>query len=405
MLTPGIAILGMLAMGGIAFSGQFSTEAWLTPVMTASIMGAFGYALAGFLVWYVLRRYRSGAELPLRHLILGSVLFSAPFFLALPVFAGDVFAYIASVKVAALGNPYAHTLATLGNDPILQQVYPGWHTLPLTYGPLWAVLLKVLSSITRDTVLLLTSFRLLGLASIIGCGFVLQRVVGTGRAALIAWNPVVLIEVVGDAHHDLLIGLAILVAIVLAARPLRSAWALAAGVALKYVPIILIPLFALAHPRAQRRFLIYASITAGIFVALTAPFWVGPQTFSGVVAQSQMFAIPVFFPQFILLNLSYLTIGAHPAPELIARLIGIVLFVLVALGALVYRKRLTLPGAAALTIAAYIVFAASNVQTWYLLWFLPVLPLLPGSHARRWMIVTMILWGTLIAIPFRLWYA
>lgn len=393
----GLAV-GVLTTSTIALSGQFTQRYW--PLASSLTLGLriSGWLLASILFLLLLRRAQEGFTIPMRKVMLVSVVLAAPFFLTQPVLAGDLYAYIASVKIGALGNPYVLTPASLGDDPIRAGIFDLWQNWPMTYGPLWGLLVKGLSFLTTDALVLLFTFRLIGLGAIIGSTWLISRATSASRAALLAWSPIVLVEVVGDGHNDLLVGLALLIAMVFSQRPVRSALGAAVSIAIKYVPLITLPIFVTAAPPGSRlrRTVILAGVTLVGFVICIAPFWVGLQTFTGFREQATLFTLPVFFPQFLIFLAAYFH-GGSWHPEVIARALGIAGFIVawLAICWFTWRRVLTLTVGIILSLSAYLLLAASYVQTWYVLWLLPIVLLLRTRHALRWTAIISIVWAAM----------
>ena len=147
------------------------------------------------------------------------------------LFSTDVYSYVMYGRIVGVygQNPYVSTPNDFPADPFLAWVFPFWRDQPSVYGPLWTDASWLLSRLTGelsnfDQVL---AYRLF----LIGCELItlglLWRLIGlrldnadgaTGRArawAMYAWNPLVLFDLVGNAHNDvamlvlLVLGLAI----------------------------------------------------------------------------------------------------------------------------------------------------------------------------------------------------
>lgn len=397
-------LLGIFAAALIAISGAYTRMQWPLSASTTLALQIVGWSLAGFLFFFFLYRVRAGVSISLRAVILSSVLLSLPFFLTQPVFAGDLYAYVAGAKVSVLGNPYVLTPSVLGTDVILNGVAPVWRDQPSAYGPLWNLITSGFGHLTTNAFALLTSFRLLALAGVLACAWLIAKATSPMHAALIALNPIVLVDAVADGHHDILVGLGVLAAVACLRRPARSAFALAAAIALKFVPIVLAPvLVAGDEPRKRRALSVWIFIAvASLLIVSFMPFWVGSHTFDGLRQQASLFSHPVFFPQFLIFIFAYLG-GSAVHPELVARGLGLFAF-LVAYGWTfleAWRQRLAPAAAAAIVLAAYIGLGAPYVQTWYLLWFFPLLGVLPIKQAVRWVGVVSVVWGGMLVAGVR----
>jgi hypothetical protein len=394
-------VLGIFAMASIALSGLYTQQYWPLSERLTQTFRIIGWVLAGVLFLLLLWRIRKGINLQLKQVLLGGALLAVPFFLTQPILAGDLYAYVAEVKITAIGNPYVLPPAALGNNQILSGVAPVWQNQPSAYGPLWNIIDRGLAAVTTDAVALIYIFRLLNLAGILLCTWIITRYTSSKHAALIAFNPIVLVEVIGDGHHDLLIGLAILAAVAWLQRPIRSALALAAGAAIKFIPLITLPALIASLPskrRWQSMFWI-VGFPAAVLIFCFAFFWVGPQTLDGIRQQAALFSHPIFFPQFLVYIFAFL-FNSKIHPEVLARAIGAAVFVVIYGWVCVaaWNKKITGIAAVAFALAAYIFFAAPYVQTWYLLWLLPLLALLSTKQAVRWVGVASIVWAAMLLV-------
>lgn len=392
-------LLGIFATATIAVSGAYTYTQWPLDSNFTLTLRIVGWALAAYFFFLLLHRVRTGAVVHLRVVLLASALLSVPFLLSQPVFAGDLYAYVAGAKVAAIGNPYVLTPSVLGTDVILNGVAPVWRGQPSAYGPLWNLITSGFGHLTTNAFALLTSFRLLALAGVLACAWLIAKATSPMHAALIALNPIVLVDAVADGHHDILVGLAVLAAVAWLRRPVRSAFALAGATALKFVPFIVAPMLIASDSPGKRRVLSawFAVAVVGVLAVSFMPFWVGSHTFDGLRQQASLFSQPVFFPQFLIFIFAYLG-GSAVHPEVLARGLGLFAFLVAYAWTFLaaWRQRLSSAAAVAIVLAAYIGFAAPYAQTWYLLWLLPVLALLPTRQAVRWVGVASVVWAAIV---------
>jgi hypothetical protein len=103
-----------------------------------------------------------------------------------------------------------------------------------------------------------------------------------GLAALF-WNPFVWVEIAFYGHLDILVGLACVGAVRAweRGRDRRAGALLAAGVLLKYLPIVLLPFLALDRGRPRTRFLFVALAAIALGLWLSYQVW-GLSTFSAL---------------------------------------------------------------------------------------------------------------------------
>jgi hypothetical protein len=110
-----------------------------------------------------------------------------------------------------------------------------------------------------------------------------------------AWSPLVLIDVLGKAHNDILIALGALAALALAERPRSGALALpavAASVLVKVsaAPVGLLLLVAQARRGAWRPLAVGLLVSTALSVALFALFWSGPTLLTSLHDQTSTMA-------------------------------------------------------------------------------------------------------------------
>jgi hypothetical protein len=218
-----------------------------------------------------------------------------------PLGADDVFDNIMHGRIVTVyrANPYVQFIAQYGRDPI--QPYVGWPYAPSAYGPLWEMLAGATAWLTNrlagaDVVANVLAFKLIGglfLAGSVGLVAGIVRRVSPERALqatlLLAWNPVVLYETMGNGHNDIVMVFFVLAAVwaLLTRRHTLAILALMAGGLIKFMPVLLIPaagliaLRDLPDLRARARFvLIGAALSLALVVAAYAPFWQGPRVLS-----------------------------------------------------------------------------------------------------------------------------
>jgi hypothetical protein len=228
-----------------------------------------------------------------------TALIGLPLLVAPGLFSDDVYLY----------NLYGRTIAEYGANPIVSAPnafqqdphfpWVHWKDLPASYGPVWLMLSAPLSalageSISAVVVVYRTAALLLHLLVAASVWHVLSRrrtrdaVAGT---VFYAWNPLVLIEVVGNAHNDVLVGL---FAVLLVAAAAQRRWSSAAffgvcAVMVKPYALILLPPLALrlagaAGPQRIRRIGWAVAVGIATAVAVSVPLWAGLQLLANISA-------------------------------------------------------------------------------------------------------------------------
>ena len=230
-------------------------------------------------------------------LLLSAALATVPLFFV-GLFSDDVFLYHAygrTIETYA-ANPLLYAPITFPDDPILPFVF--WRDLPSAYGPLWLMLSAPVSRIAGESATAaVLAYR--GLALILHLGtaaaiwLVLRRAAPKEAAAglvFYAWNPLVLIEVVANAHNDVLVALfAVLVVAAAATRAWNRAivCATCAVMVKPFAALLLAPLglrMLQATPREHRPRVLATGAAVAIATALllSLPLWAGTALLTNV---------------------------------------------------------------------------------------------------------------------------
>ncbi len=306
-------------------------------------------------------------------------------FLALPTGTDDdVRRYVWDGRMQRLGyNPYIvvpadpafaalHTSETRGlNNPELPTIYP----------PGAQLFFRAITAIHESTVAFRIAFAICDLAIVLLL-FDILRCNGHGAHWILAyaWHPLLATEVAGSGHVDILGVLLLLVSFAALMRRWRTvaAVAFALAVAVKFLPIVLLPLY---WRRVRIRDALLAAI---VFILLYVPFLdhgAIPLGSLGTYIRTFGFNDPVFA-----------LLRRVAAPQLLgglAVLVGV-------LTAIWFRTRSHLSADAfAWPMAASLLFAPA-VFPWYLLWLLP--------FVRSVSTLPLILWTVAILPTYIVWH-
>jgi hypothetical protein len=180
-----------------------------------------------------------------------------------------------------------------------------------------------------------------------------------GDLLLYAWHPLVVMEVAGSGHNDVLGTLFLLLALAAwqGGRRNRAALALALSALAKVLPLALLP-----FTRSARRMLLALALFAVAFIPYAG-------------AGKGLYAGAAFYGTELLFNGSVFPLLDRVLPPGTARPVAAGLFLLLVILALV--RRVSLPGAAMLVVGAGLCLS-SQFHPWYLLWMLPLLVLRPA---------------------------
>jgi hypothetical protein len=228
--------------------------------------------------WMVGRDARDGRTTP-RGMIVTVALWALPLLLAAPLASTDVYSYACQGQAYLAGaDPYRVGPASL---PCrwLTAVPPIWRDQPAPYGPI-AVLVSA-GAAHGSLLAAVVVLRLAAVAGLVGLAVGLPTLASRcGRDPAVAlWlglaNPVVLIHLVGGAHHDALTAGLVVTGLALAARGRAVTAGVAVGmaVAVKATAVVVLPfvvLLAVAAGQRWPRAAATVTAAAGItFAALT----------------------------------------------------------------------------------------------------------------------------------------
>ena len=262
-------------------------------LVEAMVVGAV--VVGGVGMWLVLRAARRGWSPSPRRLLAGGAI-AALALLAVPTTTStDVVDYAAYGRIAVLDHsPYVDTPATLARtgDPIGAAAYrvKFYRHVPTVYGPVataaeWVAAVFGGASVRRVVWWLAFEAAL----AFVVTGALVYRLAGVATAAKVRsqllWsaNPLLLMQLVGAAHTDVIaiaFGVAALVSL---RRPLVSGAAALAAAATKATAVV----FALAIAWAERRSIraLASTVVGALAVAVPAYALAGPGTFKTVLTR------------------------------------------------------------------------------------------------------------------------
>ena len=372
----GAILLVALTICARKFSGQGEAFA-VIPLLVAGV----AYLLA-------IREFFCAPNFPKRVIVIGLVLAAVwhVAFLKIPTGSDDdVRRYLWDGRLQRLGyNPYL----VVPNDPAFAALHTAeTRTLnhpdvPSPYPPGAQLFFRAVTAIRESVLGLRVAFVICDLAIVLVLLDVLRR---TGQAAhwvlAFAWNPLLATEVAGSGHIDILGALLLVVSFAALIRRWRTiaAVAFALAVAVKFLPILLLPLY-------WRRIRIRdAFLAAVVFALLYLPFLDHgriPIGSLGTYIQSFRFNDSVFA-----------ALERVASPQVVAALAALV-GVLIAIW---FRTKIQTWSADAFAwpMAASLL-CAPVVYPWYLLWLLP--------FGRSVATLPIIIWTVSIIPTYIVWH-
>jgi hypothetical protein len=311
-----------------------------------------------------------------------------------PITALDVFAYFDESLILTQyhQNPLFVAPSAFPHDPLMG-LSASFNGAVAPYGPLALVADAIPTFLVgRHVLASLLLLKLMFAGLLVVEAYLVYRILrrisprhAVAGALVVAWNPLLLYEAIGNGHNDIVMMLFVLLAVLslVEGRLALAVVLLVASVLVKYVTGLLIPLFVLyglthcASRRERIRFAVLSAIASvALVVAAYAPFWGGITTITTVLSQGDRYAD----------SLSS-TLGSlfptGPTPHQSA-LLGRILFVPVYLYAawLSTRRSLDLLQGCFLVMFFFLVLVATNTEPWYATWPIVLAALVPGLVER-----------------------
>ena len=372
----GLLLLVALLVAARSFTGQ--GEAF--PILPLLVAG-FAYLLA-------VRELFTTPEFPRRVVVFGLVIAALVqvAYLAIPTGSDDdVRRYVWDGRLQRHGyNPYIvvpgdAAAAALHTAETRTLNHPG---LPSPYPPGAQLFFRAVTAIHESTRALRVAFTLCNFAIMFVLFDILRR---SGQGAhwvlAYAWNPLLATEVAGSGHIDIVGALLLVISFAALMRRWRAVAAVtfALAVAVKFLPIVLLPLY---WKRVRLR---DALLAIAVFALTYVPFLDRgriPTGSLGTYLQSFRFNDPVFA-----------ALERVAGPSIIA---GLAAFAGI-LVAIWFRTKFREPSADAFAwpMAASLL-CAPVVYPWYLLWLLPFMRSLPT--------LPIIIWTVSILPTYLVWH-
>lgn len=383
--------------------GAFASPAVLTT--TALLLLISAAYLAGFWILERLKTITWPVKTGILLAGLGGGLANVP---AYPIHGIDVIVYLVQLRWTFVygWNPYV-------TGPYPQMAQDAWAGLvepyflhPLIYGPNWLALGRVATLLSGldDLLKALLAYKLFSLIFLaVVAGLLAMWQVEAKRRWQVLFlflaNPLVLFEVAGNGHNDIILAGFLVLAVM---SLLRQSWlalpALTASALVKVVTLPLFPLFLWEMWRrypARARIAASAVAAAGVALVLVGPFW-----HNGLMITGWLKALRVvnIIKTSSLVSIVTEALAGSDGLILAARAIFAALFLVVAI--LLIRSQRPVEQRIAFTLLASY-FLVSNYFPWYLVPVFAVLCLRP-SPADRGFILLASLIGLLLT-PFDVW--
>lgn len=366
--TPSGAItrcVALLAGGGLVAACLALTRVPNLVEAPRAFLALFALAFAAYAAGlWALPRLPARRALAVTLVVAGGcrlVLLPAP-----PTLSTDAYRYVWDARVARAGlSPWAHAptapeVAHLRDGAIHPRLnHPTWRSL---YPPGAQAFFRGVDALAPDSVFAMKAA--LGAAELAALAVLFWLLAALGlplaRAAIHAWNPLVLVEVWGSAHLDALAILLIVLALraAVASHGALAGALLGAGTLVKLYPAALLPLVLVRLRPAPAVAAFAAVVLAGYAPALLAG--------ADVLGSLPRYVAEESFNPGLLRQLT-----GTPALTLPATALWV--------GAAAWWWRGRPLAAAAVPLAGGFVLLAPNVFPWYVVWLVPLLAVQPSG--------------------------
>ena len=355
-------------------------------------------------IWTLVLLARNGKGIGRGFIIGSSIAFCALLLFTPPMLAKDLFNYAAYGKAIAVHsrNPYLVPPSAFPRDHLAR--FMDVPDAVSVYGPLFNYIAALTTWIAGKSVVAnIIAFKLLAFIFFVGSLFVLddlaRRTKKDRRSFILlaaAWNPLLLIHIVGGGHNDAIMIFFMLLGFlmyrkgraVLAVSSVMLAVMIKSTAALFLIPILVLFVRENAK-RGLRQYILSAVAIIGIPLVLYLPYWPGLSGLKKTVTVASGFsgaAVPHLLSQ-VLDFFAWIGSGFHSGAHSLVHgvALGIALVVFLALFLYLcsrvrnYRSLLYYSGA----IALVFLFSTSWLMAWYG-GFVMVLVALSGSRLLTW---------------------
>jgi len=396
-LVPVLVLEAVLA--ALALRGDLRSEPWRFVLL-------YLVAFVAYLTAVGLARGRLAGPRAFAWILGIALLLRATLLPVTPWLSDDIYRYIWDGRVQLAGiNPYLHAPESVELEPLRD---PLWQRInhpeiPTIYPPGMQAVFAIAAAVSPSV----PWFKLVMIGFDLAILLLLRRLtMWMGREvwslAIYAWNPLVIIEVAGNGHNDV-IAAAFLVLALLAMTRARKAWsaaALAAGILAKLFPFFCLPSLVRRTPTrwlwpiplvVALGYLPVLAARGGLFRGLseyghrwqhndflfrgilTATTWLDPtEALKGWIS-----GVRPFLDDATSIDFLY----SYTHPQYVARAIAFGLMALVAVG--VSFRPMPLSREMLVALGA-VLLLSPPVHPWYLLWIAPLLAVRPSRGLILW---------------------
>ncbi len=306
------------------------------------------------------------------------ILIYALFILSFPSLSTDVFDYINLNRIAWVygQNPYMFTMSEYPNDTF--SPLGRWQSKTPRYGPAHFLVTAPLQFIARDNILAyLLLFKMLQIVCVIAIAWAISKLAQGNSYKSVFWllNPIVLIEVVGNLHNDIVMMAFFCIGLVFLRKEFngRGIMFVILSVLTKFMTILYLPsllVSAVGNPK-QRQLYIKQAVLIGLSMCIVsgAINLILPKLWEVFLEQNTLYWGSTPGALFHSLN----KIGVSAILIELSKAIFFLGSVLTSIW-LFRRKADRAPVEwYVIFMLVYLIFISSLVWPWYILWVLPML--------------------------------
>ena len=191
----------------------------------------------------------------------------------------DVYTYWDYARISTVygDNPYVDLPSDYPADVAYPLMGSYWHDTTSVYGPGFTLASEGHAAIVGESVdAAAWAYRALAAAAMVALVLLAVRLAPRAAfaAAFVGWNPLLAIHFAGGGHNDAWMMVFVLAALALAAagRPALAGLSWAAAIAIKWVPLLFLPLRLLEARRTGRR-IDHRGLALGAVVVVSVATW------------------------------------------------------------------------------------------------------------------------------------
>ena len=342
---------------------------------TAFLLSLYIVLFGGYLILYYL------LKADIKTGIFAAIAFRLLLLFSIPALSDDVYRFIWDGRLLASGiNPFDevpdfYIIQDLGIPGIDQSLYANLnftlhHTMypPVAQFTGWVAALIASNSVFWSVVVIRTFI----LTADIGSIFLIRKLlevykVKKERVLLYALNPLVILELTGNLHHEAFVLLFLLLAILLLNRDKQVKSAISFGLAVgsKLIPVIFLPL--LISRLGIKRTVVYGLVMAGVTFILFIPF-INEQLMYAFMSSGSLYFLKFEFNAsiyYLIREVGYWVKGYNIIQSAGPWLAAITVAAIVLLAVTDWKRKMKLPEAFMWVLLIYVAFT-TTLHPWYI---------------------------------------